>query len=380
MNHKFIRYINHILDFIKLYIAKIISLFYPQEKIWLISERGHEARDNGCVFFIYLKNNHPEIKCKYVLDFNFQDFNKMMQYRSDLIQYRSWSHYIMLWRASHLISTHYPGWCPNPIFDGRFDVFKHKKRIFLQHGIIKDDIPYLYGSSIHVDLFVSGAQPEYEYLCANFNHPQGVIQYTGLCRYDNLNNYKTKRQILIMPTWRKYIDKSAFEESEYYQQYKSLLTSEKFAKLLESYDYTVIFYPHFEIQSNIDSFKKLELPKSIKIAGFDYDVQTLLKESDALITDYSSVYFDMGYMHKPIVFFQFDQEQFYSHHYFKGYVQSEDIGYVVTDLNSLEKVFECILANNCKMEEKYEKYISSFFPKRDDKNCDRVFDAIYRLK
>lgn len=41
-----------------------------------------------------------------------------------------------------------------------------------------------------------------------------------------------------------------------------------------------------------------------------YDVQQLLKESLLLITDYSSVFFDMMYMNKPVIFYQFDENQY----------------------------------------------------------------------
>lgn len=61
---------------------------------------------------------------------------------------------------------------------------------------------------------------EYEYIKQHYGYPEGIVQYTGLCRYDNLNEFQTKKQLLIMPTWRIYIDLNYFEESTYYQTYK----------------------------------------------------------------------------------------------------------------------------------------------------------------
>lgn len=42
-------------------------LLYRNKSIWLISERGTDARDNGYHFFRYLREKHPEIECYYVI-------------------------------------------------------------------------------------------------------------------------------------------------------------------------------------------------------------------------------------------------------------------------------------------------------------------------
>lgn len=40
---------------IKLFIAWLVTGCHSRKNVWLISERGCEARDNGFVFFEYLK-------------------------------------------------------------------------------------------------------------------------------------------------------------------------------------------------------------------------------------------------------------------------------------------------------------------------------------
>ncbi len=52
------------------------------------------------------------------------------------------------------------------------------------------------------------------------------------------------------------------------------------------------------------------LPKTIKMVNSQSDVYPLLRESDALITDYSSVYFDYLLLDKPIVFYPFDINEY----------------------------------------------------------------------
>ncbi|MBP5455847.1 MAG: CDP-glycerol glycerophosphotransferase family protein [Paludibacteraceae bacterium] len=372
----------------KLIIGKFLSLFYKyrKENIWLLSERGHEARDNAYFFFLYLKKNHPEVKAKYIISFDSKDFHRLSQYREDLVEYDSMEHYIMICSAKYLISTHIAGYTTHLDFftklDYLYNVFRNHRRVFLQHGITKSDMPQFYEERTHLDLFICGARPEYEYIIDKFHYAKGQVQYTGLCRYDNLNDASSfaKKQILLMPTWRMYIREQSFEETDYYKTYKKLLASPELSDILEKYDYDLVFYPHYEIQKHIASFKKLQLNNRIVIADFDYDVQTLLKESAALITDYSSVCFDMAYMYKPIIMFHFDKEEFYAKHYAKCYFEESNLGKVVVDFNTLYSSLEELLQLGCKISDEYRIYSDSFFEYRDNNNCNRVFAAINSLK
>ena len=370
--------------FFRYLIAGLFTLSIDRKQIWLISERGHEARDNGYWFFLYLKKNHPEIDSKFIIDKKSLDRNRLIDYCDDLIEYGSFTHYRFLWLASHFVSTHIMGCTTNMMFfnslDKKFNIFKKKKKVFLQHGIITNRLRDLYSDRVNLDLFCCGAKLEYEEISSNYGFDSGIVKYTGLCRYDNLNNYTCKRQILVMPTWRKYIDKDNFEESEYFKAWAAFLSSSFLLSLLEKYNYNVVFYPHYELQAFIHVFRNLNLNPRISIAGFEYDIQELLKESDFLITDYSSVFFDMLYMHKPVLFYQFDFELFYSKHYQKGYLSENCFGDVAKDLGSVISLVEKILENNCLLQEKQKEVVSKLFALNDSKNCERVFDSIISLQ
>ena len=55
--------------------VKIFHINHPE--VWLISERGDDARDNGYAFYEYMKKNHPEIAFKYIISKKSQDFNRI---------------------------------------------------------------------------------------------------------------------------------------------------------------------------------------------------------------------------------------------------------------------------------------------------------------
>ena len=146
------------------------------------------------------------------------------------------------------------------------------------------------------------------------------VVLTGLCRFDHLlSEHKVKKQILIMPTMREWLrtissdtlkfEKSAlFTESEYFITWKSLIESDELNHLLDNSGIDLVFYPHPAMQKYIDEFK-IESNRITVANARDYDMQQLLMESAALITDYSSIYFDFAYMQKPLLYYQFDYEK-----------------------------------------------------------------------
>ena len=117
------------------------------------------------------------------------------------------------------------------------------------------------------DLFVCGAKPRYEFVKSEFGYPEGNVQYLGLARFDNLHNRSEKKQVLIMPDMEQYIPSvtwninnrddaiKIFLESDYYKKFNRLINSSNVLKLLEKYDMTLIFYPHYEMQGYVELFK-----------------------------------------------------------------------------------------------------------------------------
>lgn len=384
MKRQLLKYLpRELVNIMRLFIARIITLG-QKSQIWLISERGHEAKDNAYVFFLWLKKNHPEVKVRYIISKDSKDLNKLADFHDDLVYFDSFKHYKLLWTSSHLISTHIYGYRPNIILFSeimkRYNILKNKTIVFLQHGIIKADLKALYADQTTMDLFVCGALSEYNYVSTKFGHKKGVVQYTGLCRFDNLLSSRPKKQILIMPTWRMYLNASNFKDSLYYKTLSSLLEDRELSSLAQSFGYDIIFYPHYEVQQYINLFSELNIPDNVKIAGLSYDVQQLLKDCAVLVTDYSSVYFDVAYQSKPIVYFQFDKNDFLQHHYAKGYFDEATFGPISYNKKDLLTQLKIVLDNNCILTEPYKANINSFFSMRDTNNCQRVYDAIKQIK
>ena len=360
-----------------IYLFKTFSLF-AKTSHWVICERGTDARDNGYWFYRYLKTNHPEQKVYYIIDKNSTDYQKV---QTDAILYGSVRNYWVVASAKKIISSHYAKSLP-PIVGERVLTLcgLHKKYYFLQHGVIKDNITGLHASCAPMRLFVCGAKPEYNFVLRTFGHTSDVIKYTGLARYDQLHDFKVKKQILLMPTWRMNIrSQDDFLHSDYFAQWQKVLSDKELAKQLEQNDVKLVLYVHYEMQKYCHLFAPIT--ENMIVARFEeYDVQILLKESAVLVTDFSSVFFDFAYMKKPMLFFQFDKDNFYLNHYEKGYFDYESMGFgrVFTESENVTTELIRMIKNNFEIEQMYLDRMRDFFPLHDKNNCQRIYDVIVK--
>ena len=94
------------------------------------------------------------------------------------------------------------------------------------------------------DLFVVSTNQEKLTIVDNFGYEPDEVIYTALPRWDVLEDTSNgNREILIMPTWRSWLDSvpdKDFEESDYFRHYMALLNSSHFSQLLEKYDLQVL--------------------------------------------------------------------------------------------------------------------------------------------
>lgn len=375
--------IKDIVSLFKLILATPFALVIKQfnKNLWLISERPNDARDNGYYLFKYIRENYPDKKVYYAIKTNSPDFLKI-KVLGNYVSFGSLKHYIYYLLSDKNISTQIgtgePGGqvCLNLEIMG---IIKNKK-IFLQHGVIKDILTFALYKNTKIRLFICGAEPEYNFVRENYGYPEGSVKYLGLCRFDGLHNSTiNKRQILIMPTWRQWLnnDENTFLESEYFKTYQRMLNNKDFIKFLENNNFKAFFYPHDNVQQFINHFGS----KSHAIILADkknFDIQKLLKESALLITDYSSVFFDFAYMNKPTIYYQFDIKKYRENHYAEGYFkyESDSFGPICYTLSNIISCLNNYASRDFNINEEEKHKIRSFFRLHDDKNCERTFEEI----
>jgi CDP-glycerol glycerophosphotransferase len=366
--------------------GEIVSLFYKKKykDYWIICEDPKEARDNGYWLFKYIREQHPEQKIIYLINKDSVDYYKVAKL-GQCVQYGSLKHWILYFTTRFNISSQ-KGGKPNAALCAFFELNGKFKphNIFLQHGVIINDLVWLHADRSCIETFITSAVSEYKFVRDVYGYKPGVVQRTGLPRFDNLHDNKIiKNQILIMPSWRAWFTEASsradesdanFANSEYLIRWKEILNSDELKKLIDKYHLKVVFYPHRNMQHFLSFFH--DVKAYITIASYrDYDVQNLLKESEMMITDYSSVFFDMIYMKKPVLFYQFDEEKFRKQQYEKGYFDyhNNSFGKSFNDYKSVVMELENIIKDDYKVDEAFLKAHDEYFPYFDTNNSERIY-------
>ncbi|MEU2023988.1 glycosyltransferase [Streptomyces sp. NPDC016469] len=370
-------------------------LTYPRlhrKNIWIIGEREDTAQDNSYHLFKWIRENEPKRKVFYAINGDAQDRAKI-DHLGQVVDRLSWKYRAYLLHATRLINAYdleaylgFPGLSKRAFLRGYGDLLRYK-RVFLQHGVVYNDVVQsIHAQVTNVDMVLTTGRSERAYYAEHCGYGYDRVAATGLPRYDALKPVDGPRKVLVMPTWRRDIvapsyNKAAkpeipFAASEYYRFFSALLREERLLKALQYYGVELEFMPHYEIRPYLKHFR-IDHP-SITVSSTGRDVQLAMRECSMLVTDYSSVFFDVAYMGKPIVYTNFDDEAFYSKHYKRGYFDLARDGFgpaCGTVDHAVDEIIASI-ARGFEVEPEYRRRAEEFFVLRDTNNCRRAFDVI----
>ncbi len=364
-------------------IAYMIS--YPllkNKKIWFFMDRPNDADDNGLALFKYAIKQDEDIDKYFILSKKNKEYNNIKKI-GNVIGYKSIKHRFLGMFAENIITSHpdngviYPFWGGYPFFAGLLK----SNTMFLQHGVIKDDISYWVNKAdMNLSLFLTSTIKEYESVLENpYNYDDYVVQLLGLPRYDCLKNQKDKKQILIMPSWRRDLEHKSREyikENEFFKRFNSLINNERLIESARENKYEIIFKPHPNVYDFIDLFDTNDYVK------IDYEktkYRTLFNNGSLAITDYSSAIFDFAYLNKPVLYYQYSDD--YHFDLEDSYFDYETMGFgeVVKKEEELVDLIIEYMENECKLKEEYSNRIKNTFKFNDKNNCKRVYDRIKEI-
>lgn len=354
-NNNFINDLNEVLKVLNKQKKQRIK----NSNLWLFADMSWRADDNAEHLYRYVMRNHPKQKIAFILSKKSIDYLRLKKEGFKLVDPKSFYFKYLIYKADKIISSHVDRYIFNALGG---DTLKTKDFIFLQHGVIKDDLSRWLNQR-KIDIFITSTKAEYDSIAGDFNHYKfstKEVVLTGLARWDALikNNILNTKQILIMPTWREYLSGKVqkygararnpeFVKSLYFQKWQEFLCSKELEKLAVQCGYSIVFIPHPQVRMYLEDFN---LPPYI-ITSYKESMQELFCKSSLMITDYSSVAFEMAVLKKPVLYYQFDKDEFFAKHsYTQGYFDYERDGFgeVCFNYNQLLYYLKDILSYNDK--------------------------------
>jgi CDP-ribitol ribitolphosphotransferase / teichoic acid ribitol-phosphate polymerase len=384
-------------------IANLSIITNRYKDAWLFMDRSDLADDNAQHMYNYVSKNHPEINAYFILERKSPHYAALKNAGVKLLAFGSFQHKLALVLAKNIISSHAGAFAFEYLPKSTYGNIFNYKKIFLQHGIILGDLSQHFQGK-NLDLFVTSTHAEYDSIAdsySTYEMPKSVVKLTGLPRHDALVEksiqYKGKEKtILIFPTWRKYLvspalNRSAtriaddsFYESDYWERWSALMKNTTFIAALNERGITVNFVNHPAMQPYMDYISdNIDLVNVLK-PSIDFDsIQDVMAESILMITDYSSIAFDMAVTGKPVFYYQFDHEEFLdsgAHTTVRGYFDFERDGFGPVTYNEDDLIASILNYIDTKtLPIHVENNLQNTFAFMDTSACERVMNAVLDL-
>lgn len=365
------------------------------KQAWIFMDRDTQADDNAEHLYRYIRENYPEKNIYFTLQKDSHDWNRLKEAGFKLLEFGSHEHALALGSCSKVISSHANRYVTN-FLGPKMLLGKHF--VFLQHGVTKDDLSGWLNNKEDIDCFITTSPYEYNSICndtSRYYYSKKEVVLTGFPRHDKLVSAAkdNEKLIIIMPTWRQAIVGPVlgegemralnpdFMQTQFAVHWYNFLHSPLLDKYSKKYGFKVAFFPHANIQPYLHLF---EVPDYIEVITHSQGtIQQLFNRAALMITDYSSVAFEMAVQNKQTIYYQFDAAECFTggHIYSKGYFDYHQHGFgpVVSTEKELFKELNIALKNNLVPSAKILQRIEKTFPHRDGLCCERTYRAIEAL-
>lgn len=368
------------------FIASILDKLIPKTNI-IIFNSFPDYSDNSYALFRYMLKNNLEKKYELIWLINYNNTKEIenkikKEFHKNIKCYKKKSYYglYIYFQANKVFSTH-----------GIFSSLKGKKekKINLWHGMPLKGIGFL-DKKYHK----SGKEHEQDYLIAtsiffqeimgkSFGEKKEKVLLTGQPRTDlffeksefylkkNLKVENYNKVFIWLPTYRKSVIGKIRSDGEHRDLF-SLKGFNEINEILKKKQYLLILKIHPMDELNlikIENFTNIIIIKSKELENIDEQLYPLLGTTDALITDYSSVWIDYEILNKPIFFVIHDYEEYKNTRglLFEDFINISPYPVIDTYKKFTEFLenYENINMNNREFTNKYNKY-------KDNKSCERI--------
>ena len=368
---------------------------------WVLMDRIHNADDSAEHLFRHLRAHTPATNAWFVVEEGTPCWHRLRaEFGKRVVAHGSDTWKLLMLNAKHLISSHADGPIVSPPALRPFGRLG-ASFVFLQHGVIKDDLSGWLNPK-PIDLFITSTRGEYDSITGDhtpYRYTSKETVLTGLPRFDMLMRSARRHPpgardlILLSPTWRNDLvaplradsqRRETYEwitETGYWRSWTGLLLSDELRDLAREHGLRVALLPHPNMEGALGA---IELPDDVLRFTFDgpEDVRDLFARAAVLVTDYSSTAFNAAYIGRPVVYFQFDHTPGVEsrHVGLPGYFDyaRDGFGPVTHSLDEAQREIRATVAHGREPRSPWRERINATFPVRDDQNCARVAREIRR--
>ena len=365
---------------------------YHKKNIWLTFDKIYKGGDCGEYFYKYcVGRKDTDVVPVYLINKEAKDRERLQNEGYQPLIHGTRKHRCMYLHAKMVFATHAGLYNFNGISEEEIPYLQDlisADAVCIQHGLSVQDLAFNANQAFNNNkLYYCASKYEVE----NLLQPQygyqntSAIRLKGLARFDGLVNHDQK-QILITPTWRSYIAlwpngknesrpySELFKGTEYYKIYNRLITDEKLLETARRTGYKLIYLVHPNIGEQAVDFEQKDGVQIISALGVNYE--KILCESSLMLTDYSGVQFDFGYMRKPVVYYHPPK---LPPHYVEGrfFYDTQGFGEICTEHQQLVDILCDYMEHGCQLKDFYRKREDDFFAFHDHDNCKRIFEDAY---
>lgn len=362
----------------------VVGLVPRDKKIWAIGSFG-VFNDNSRHFYLHLVNNPTDNIRPIWLSKNRDSVDLAREHGEAYHLYSIRGMYFAVRAKVYVFSCYVTDiafapsrgsfkvnlWHGTPIKKIEFDIKSPPLSKYFDNPCIwiKIQQPRLY---INYDLFISPSKyaTDLIFKSAFKNHSEIFEAEFPRVSYlkEKLKNHEYQAYdfvFLYTPTWRELANDFLQESGIDFVDLNNFLKARNAVFLLK-------LHPNTQIEFDLSVYSH------IRRLNNQYDVAEALKVSDCLITDYSSIYFDYLVLDRPIVFFNFDYDEYIVGRDFYIDYEKDVPGDKVSDYRQLKLVMADIL-NGGDSYKTSRAIIASQFLTEDNKTAEIVEKIISKL-
>lgn len=351
------------------------------KKLWLISDKIDNAKDNGEAFFRFIskmKDELTQVFPMFVVSAESEDYERLKTY-GKVLDPNSESYKAYFLCADKIITSSCADFAVSPL-DEREKIYLgdliSSEIIFLQSELIAKNREETLGKFMkNITLFCVARDKQHKSLLKNdYYYYKNEVALTGSARFDLYDN-EPEKLIVFMPAKMKDETAESFEKSKCFRFWNFIMNDRKFLFNMMRYGYKGVLCLPAEYREFAAGFNENMLFKVCTDEAYD----NVLKKAALLVTDYLPGY-EFAYNEKPVIYAQYEElKKYYKlHPECKGMFNFEKAGFgqiCSGREETLEAICEALKAKCC-LKTEYRERADMFFSFKDKNNCRRVYEAI----